>query len=166
MDSLVIKSNGLEGEGCGLIDCIEFAEPELETTDFSKLEPEPELIDFTDFSKPDSEFMYLSKPGPKLELINFKDVSKPEIRTDFSVPELEYEYVFEPKVIENDMRLRICTGKPETLIKERGSKSNNKVGTSLFLNFSDLEAVPDTESITDFEIIEPDNRLRTEVFKF
>ena len=64
------------------------------------------------------------------------------------------------------MFLRICTGKPETLIKERGSKSNNKVGTSLFLNFSDLEAVPDTESITDFEIIEPDNRLRTEVFKF
>ena len=50
LDSLVIKSNGLKGEGHGLIDCKEFAKPEPETSDFSELEPEPELIDFTDFS--------------------------------------------------------------------------------------------------------------------
>ena len=92
MDSLVIKSNGLEGEGCGLIDCKEFAKPEPETTDFSELEPEPELIDYRDFSKPEPESMYFSKPGPELELINFEDVSKPKIKTDFSIPELECEY--------------------------------------------------------------------------
>ena len=35
-----------------------------------------------------------------------------------------------------------------------------------FLSFQifDLEALPDSESITNFEIIEPDNCLRTEIF--
>ena len=67
---------------------LNLAKPEPETTDFSELEPEPELIGFTDFSKPEPELMYFSKPGPELELIDFKDVSKPEIGLDFSVPEL------------------------------------------------------------------------------
>ena len=49
LDSLVIKSNGLEGEGPGLIDFKEFTKPELETTDFSELEPDTEFIDFRDF---------------------------------------------------------------------------------------------------------------------
>ena len=52
LDSQVIKSNGLEGEGHGLIDFKEIAKPEPKTTDFSELEPEPELIDFRDLSKP------------------------------------------------------------------------------------------------------------------
>ena len=150
LDSLVIKSNGLEGEGRGLIDFKEFTKLELETTDFSELEPDTELIDFRDFSKPEPESMDFSKPKPEsidfsepepeLELINFKDVSKPERKTDFSDPELECEYSFKPKVIENDMFLRICTKKPEPFIKEIGSKSKDKVGIFLFQNFSDSSA--------------------------
>ena len=38
------------------------------------------------------------------------------------------------------MLLRICTEKPEKLIKEIGSQSTDKVGISLFPNFSDLSA--------------------------
>ena len=81
--------------------------------------------------------------------------------TDFSDPEPEFEYFSKPKAIENDMFLRICTEKPEILIKEIESQSHDNVGISLFPNFSDLEVLPDSESITDFEIIEPDNCLRT-----
>ena len=84
--------------------------------------------------------MYFSKPKPELELIDFKDVSGPELKTDFSNPELECEYFFKPKAIENDMFLRICTKKPEPFIKEIGSKSNDKVGIFLFQNFSDPSA--------------------------
>ena len=92
-----------------LIDFNEFTKPELETTDFSVLEPDHKLIDFRDFSKLKPESMYFSKPKPELELIDFKDVSGPELKTDFSNPELECEYFFKPKAIENDMFLRICT---------------------------------------------------------
>ena len=59
---------------------------------------------------------------------------------DSSDPEPEFEYFSKPKAIENDMFLRICTEKPEKLIKEIGSQSTDKVGISLFPNFSDLSA--------------------------
>ena len=58
---------------------------------------------------------------------------------DSSDPEPEFEYFSKPKAIENYMFLRICTEKPEKLIKEIGSQSTDKVGISLFPNFSNLQ---------------------------
>ena len=58
---------------------------------------------------------------------------------EFSNLEPEFEYFSNPKAIENDMFLRICTEKPEKLIKEIGSQST-KVGISLFPNFSNFSA--------------------------
>ena len=134
---LGMESNGFEGRGQGLIDFNNCVIPEPEVMDLSKPEPELELIDFKDFSISivEPELMDFSKPEPDPELINFKDFSKPEFKTtDFSDPEPEFEYFSKPKAIENDMFLRICSEKPEILIKEIGSKSNDKVGISLFPN--------------------------------
>ena len=59
---------------------------------------------------------------------------------DFSDPEPEFEYFFKPKTIETDTFLRICTEKPEILIKEIESQSHDNVGISLFPNFSNFSA--------------------------
>ena len=71
---------------------------------------------------------------------------------DFSDPEPEFEYFSKPKAIENDMILRTCTEKPEKFIKEIRSQSTDKVGISIFPNFSKPESELELIGFKDLSI--------------
>ena len=133
----LIESKDIEHKDFGLIDPKDFSENELELIDFSEPKPELELIDFREFSKLEPESM------------------------DFSDSEPEFEYLSKPKAIETDMPLKICIESTDTIKKEIGSESNDKVGISLFVtpNFSELEALPNSKNVTNFEITKTDSFL-------
>ena len=118
----------------GLIDPREFSENDLEFIDLPDPKPDTglELNDCKDFSKSKSETAVFSKPKPELDLIDFRDFSKIELELmDFSDPELKLEYSPTLKAIDTEMPLRVGIESYGINKTEKGSETNDKLGTSL-----------------------------------
>ena len=76
--------------------------------------------------------MIFSNPEPELDLIDFRDFSKLELELiDFSDPEFKLEYSLRLKAIDTEMPLRVGIESSGINKTGKGSKTNDKLGTSL-----------------------------------